>query len=218
MQPAQIGGEGFQMRFYVDYDDCLCETAYAFTKIAKRLFGKEVPYEKVRFFDLQESFGLTDEEYVQLMTEGHKPEILLSYEETPGASQVLNEWLDQGHEVYVITGRPHSSCEPSRRWLDEHGLNRVPLYFLNKYGRDSFIQKNDFNLELEDYYRMQFDYAVEDSPRAFQFFDHLPKLKVCVFDRPWNRECELPGQDYIRCRDWKRIRDVVGMTQPDPSG
>ncbi len=38
------------MKFYVDFDDCLCETAKAFTVIAKRFFGKDVPYEKVRFF------------------------------------------------------------------------------------------------------------------------------------------------------------------------
>ena len=61
------------MKIYVDYDDCLCETAREFTVIAKRLFGKDVPYEKVRFFNLQESFELTDDEYQQLMVEGHRP-------------------------------------------------------------------------------------------------------------------------------------------------
>ena len=35
------------MNIYVDYDDCLCETARAFTVIAERLFGKTVPYETV---------------------------------------------------------------------------------------------------------------------------------------------------------------------------
>ena len=50
------------MKIYIDFDDCLCETARAFTEIAKRLFGKDVPYEKVRFFNLQQSFELTDDE------------------------------------------------------------------------------------------------------------------------------------------------------------
>ena len=68
------------MKIYVDYDDCLCETARAFTGLAERLFGKRVPYEEVRFFNLQESFGLTDEEYELLMTEGHREEVILSYE------------------------------------------------------------------------------------------------------------------------------------------
>lgn len=197
------------MKIYVDFDDCLCETARAFTGIADRLFGKKVPYDKVRFFNLQDSFELTDWEYERLMIEGHKPEVLLSYEETPGASEVLNEWLDMGYEISVITGRPASAYEASRGWLDEHGLKHVPLYCLNKYGRDSFIKDSDFNLELEDYYRMSFDYAIEDSPVAFKFFEHLPDLKVMIYERPWNKECELPGDNYHRCRDWDDIRAKV---------
>ena len=198
------------MKIYVDFDDCLCETARAFTVIAERLFGKKVPYEEVRFFNLQTSFDLTDEEYEKMMIEGHLPEILLSYEETPGASKVLNEWMDQGHEVSIITGRPASSYENSRKWLDIHGLDRAKLFTLNKYGRDSFIRKSDFNLELEDYYKMKFDLAVEDSPMAFRFFDHLPDLKVMVFDRPWNREYELTNKNYTRCPDWEYIRKICG--------
>ena len=188
------------MKIYVDYDDCLCETARAFTGIADRLFGRKVPYEEVRFFSLKDSFMLNDEEYEQLMIEGHRPEVLLSYDETPGASRVLNEWIDRGYEVSVITGRPFSAYDPSRQWLNEHGLERVKMFCLNKYGRDSFIKNSDFNLELDDYYRMKFDYAVEDSPMAFKFFEHLPELKVLVFDRPWNREAELPGDNYSKLK------------------
>ncbi|MBO4457039.1 MAG: 2-dehydropantoate 2-reductase [Butyrivibrio sp.] len=197
------------MKFYVDFDDCLCETARAFTVLVKRLFGKDVPYEKVHFFNLQQSFELTDDEYEKLMLEGHRTKELLAYDETPGASEVLNELIDKGHEVFVITGRPASSYDASRRWLDEHGLERATLFCLNKYGRDSFIKNSDFNLELDDYYKMSFDYAIEDSPMAFKFFDHLPELKVLVVDRPWNRECELPGENYTRCSDWKTIREKI---------
>jgi len=197
------------MKIYVDFDDCLCETALAFTGIVERLFGKKVPYEKVRFFSLQDSFDLNDEEYKALMEEGHRPEVLLAYEETPGASRVLNEWIDQGHEVVVITGRPISAYEPSRKWLDAHGLERVRIFFLDKYGRNKFIENSAYDLSLEAYRKMKFDVAVEDSPLAFRFFDHLPELKVLVFDRPWNRESELPKGDYTRCENWERIRDRV---------
>ena len=197
------------MKIYIDYDDCLCETARAFTVIAERLFGKRVPYEKVRFFNLQDSFKLTDDEYEQIMIEGHLPEVLLSFEETPRASKVINEWIDKGYEVDIITGRPYSSYEISRIWLDKHGLDRVRLLCLNKYGRDGLFKTSDFNLELEDYYRMKFDYAIEDSPIAFSFFDHLPELKVMVYDRPWNRECKLPNSNYFRCPDWEYIRGKV---------
>ena len=119
------------MRIYVDFDDCLCETGRYFSTLAAELFGKNVPYEQMKYFELEKSFSLTEEQYELLMREGHRPEVLLAYEETPGASRTLNRWTDAGHEVSVITGRPFSVYEPSRVWLDRHGLERVPLYCLN---------------------------------------------------------------------------------------
>ncbi len=197
------------MKIYVDFDDCLCETARAFSELAVEMFGKNVPYEKIRFFDLDKTFELDEEQFEQFMKKGHEPEVLLSYEETPGASETINEWIRAGYEVSIITGRPFSSYEPSRIWLDNHGLKDVKLYCLNKYGRDSFAQNSDFSLELEDYYKMRFNYAVEDSPKAFRFFDHLPDLKVMVFDRPWNRECTFPNDNYKRCASWDAIRKGI---------
>ena len=193
------------MNIYVDFDDCLCETARHFSGLAKDMFGTNVPYENINFFNLQKSFSLTDKQYEDMMAEAHKPEILLSYAETPGAADTLNSWVDEGHDVSVITGRPFNSFEPSREWLDRHRLGRIKLYCLNKYGRDSFYQKTEYSLELEDYYKMHFDIAVEDSPHAFKFFDHLPDLKVLVYDRPWNHNVELPGDNYIRCFNWNEI-------------
>lgn len=197
------------MKIYVDFDDCLCETARHFSGFVEKLFDIKVPYENIKFFNLQKTFGLEDEQYEHLMIEAHKPEILLSYAETPGASETINSWIDKGYDVSIITGRPGSAYDASREWLDRHELDRVRLYCFNKYGRDSFIKNSEFNLELQDYYKMHFDYAVEDSPMAFRFFEHLPELKVMVFDRPWNQECELPGVNYRRCPDWETIRGLV---------
>ena len=119
------------MKIYIDFDDVICETAKYFTKIAKELFNIDVPYREVQFFNLQKSFDLSGEQYDELMKAGHIPENLLDYEETPGASEVINKWVDEGHEVFVVTGRPFDSYEPSRRWLDEHHLNRLPIYFVD---------------------------------------------------------------------------------------
>ncbi|MCR5605143.1 MAG: 2-dehydropantoate 2-reductase [Lachnospiraceae bacterium] len=197
------------MNIYIDFDDCLCETARHFSVLVQELFGKNVPYENIRYFNLQKSFSLTDEQYEEMMIKAHRPEVLLKYEGTPGAVDTVNSWVEKGYDVSVITGRPYSAYEPSREWLDSHGLESVRLYCLNKYGRDSFIKKSDFSLELEDYHKMHFDYAIEDSPSAFRFFEHLPELKVMVYNRPWNTECKLPGENYIRCTDWEMIRKHI---------
>ena len=197
------------MNIYVDFDDCLCETARAFSDIALEMFNIDVPYEKMRYFNLQMAFGLNDEQYDALLRKGHEPEVLLGFEETPGAVNVVNEWIEKGNNVSIITGRPFNSFEPSREWLDRHGLKNVKLYCLDKYGRENFMKNSDFSLKLEDYYKMKFDVAVEDSPTAFKFFNHLPDIKVMVFDRPWNKEAELPNDNFTRCCDWKSIREKI---------
>ena len=131
------------------------------------MFGLVIPYEEIKYFNLQKAFSLNDEDYQRMMVKGHQPEVLLSLEPTPGASETINAWIDKGYDVSIITGRPFSSYEPSRAWLDQHGLERVKLFCLNKYCRDGFYSDSDASLELEDYYKMHFDYAVEDSPSAY---------------------------------------------------
>ena len=175
------------MKIYIDFDDVLCETAKNFTKIAKELFGKDVPYSEVQFFNLKKTFDLNDEQYEELMRVGHLPEQLLNYEETPGASQTID------------------SYEPSRRWLDEHGLERVLLYCVDKYGREKFEQTYSFNMTLEQLYSMTFDFAIEDSPAAFEHVMHFEGCKVAVFNRPWNIHAELPNDNFVRCEGWKEI-------------
>ena len=108
------------MNIYVDFDDCLCETAHYFTNLVWEMFGKKVAYEDVYCFNMQESFDLSDDEYKRMMHKGHEDEELLSLEVTPGAVEVINEWIDKGHNVYVITGRSYSHYEASRHWLDKN--------------------------------------------------------------------------------------------------
>ena len=196
------------MKIYIDFDDVLCETAKYFTKIAKELFGIDVPYRQVQFFNLQKSFDLNDEQYEALMKAGHLPENLLKYKETPGVSEVINKWVDQGYEVFIITGRPFNSYEPSRQWLDEHHLERVPLFCVDKYGRETAKQDYRYNMTLAELYNITFDFAVEDSPAAFEHVLHFDNCRVAVFDRPWNSRAELPNDRFVRCKNWQEIDRV----------
>ena len=167
------------MRVYIDFDDVICETAKHFCCIAKELFDIDLPYQEVQFFNLKKSFDLDDDQYEELMKAGHLPETLLAYEETPGASEIINKWVDEGHEVSIVTGRPFDSYGPST-----------------------------FSMTLEQLYGMTFDFAVEDSPAAFEHVLHFEGCKVAIFNRPWNVRAELPNENFVRCEDWKEIDEV----------
>lgn len=197
------------MKIYIDFDDVICETAFYFTKLAKELFGIELPYSEVQFFNLKKSFNLNDEQYDELMKAGHIPENLLAYAETPGASKTINKWIDAGAEVYVITGRPFDAYEPSRRWLDEHGLDRVPLKCVDKYGRENFNEGCTYSMTLNELYDMTFDLAIEDSPAAFEHVMHFENCKIAVFDRPWNKSAILPDERFVRCDSWDSIDKLM---------
>lgn len=200
---------GISMKIYIDFDDVICETARYFLKIAKELFGIDLAYNEVQFFNLQKTFELDDNQYEQLMKAGHTPETLLAYEETSGASEIINKWIDEGHDINIITGRPFDSFEPSRKWLDEYNLKRAPLFCVDKYGRENHVQEWTYSMTLEDLYKMDFDFAVEDSPFAFEHLLHFSKCRVAIFDRPWNRTAVLPGKNFIRCNGWEEIDSLL---------
>ena len=59
------------MNIYVDFDDCLCETARHFSGLVYTMFKKKIPYEDIDFFDLQKSFSLNDDQFESMMTEAN---------------------------------------------------------------------------------------------------------------------------------------------------
>lgn len=63
-------------------------------------------------------------------------------------------------------------------------------------------------MTLEQLYGMTFDFAVEDSPAAFEHLLHFEHCKVAVFNRPWNWEAELPNDNFVRCENWQEIDRV----------
>lgn len=198
------------MRIYVDFDDVLCETAMSLSVIARRLFGVHVPFERIRHFDLRKSFGLDAAQYDRLMAAAHEPEAILGYEEIPGASRTMLKWMAEGREVEVVTGRPFRTSKASREWLVCHGLGDMPLIHVDKYGREPPPRPGEGrSLTLEEFSRLRYDFAVEDSPAAL---DHLAKMEGCrvvVFSRPWNMDVPLPGPRFTRADGWRGVEQIV---------
>ena len=110
------------MRIYVDFDDVLCETARELSRLARELYGCQVPYAAIRAFNLREAFGLDETRYLHLMRAAHETERLLALEPTPGAVATLARWAADGHTVEIVTGRPCATHAASARWLQRHGL------------------------------------------------------------------------------------------------
>lgn len=199
------------MRIYCDIDDVLSETATVLCRLAERMFGKGVDYERVRDFDLQKVFALTDEEMARFSVESHAYENLLAYGEVPGAISAVKTLAREGHAVELVTGRPATSWRGTEAWLKKVGLDDIPVLYVDKYNRPA---TNDpeapRRLALEEFLARSYDVAIDDSPLALKLLERWTSTNVLVFDRPWNRAYPLAA-NMRRVTNWREILDVLKL-------
>jgi len=94
------------MRIYIDFDDVLCETARHLSALAHDLFNRNVPYEAISGFDLQQAFALSDAQIRELMEQAHRPDFLTDIAPAPGGVEAVRTLEARGHDLAIVTGRP----------------------------------------------------------------------------------------------------------------
>lgn len=194
------------MRIYIDFDDVLCETAQALSEMARKIFKRDVPYEQITVFDLQHAFSLSGDEIEYMMDLAHEIEFLEHLRPAPGAVDGLKHLLAQGHEVVIVTGRPSYCHEGSLRWMRRFGLESLEIIYVDKYGRAARTIPAEAPpmLNLDEFYQLAFDVAIDDSPAALDLLVNLDNCKVLIYDRPWNR-AYCSTEDMLRCSSWTDI-------------
>ena len=203
------------MRIYIDFDDVLCETAQALSTLAKGLFGRDVPYENIEFFDLQKAFSLTNEEIETLMTRAHEPDFLVALNPIPDAVNSVQVLCERGHDVVIVTGRQSICHEGTAQWLLNHSLGHLDILYVDKYKRapatlPAHVPKM---LNISELNQLHFDVAIDDSPTALDLLMHRTNCQIIVFDRPWNRNYE--GAPHVkRAFTWQ---DILAIKMPDLS-
>ena len=194
---------------YVDLDDVLAETLRTFSKVLKRLYGRDVPFEAIHSFDLGTSFGLTPSQLQHFMHIAHGRDVLLDeIEPVPEALATLRVWRDAGAHITVVTGRPISTYEATREWLRRHDVPFHMLRFVRKYGRNDLGTSIERPLELRTLYKASFAFVVEDSPKMATFLIKRMAMPVVFLSKPWNAHALEVEADplLIRCASWTEAR------------
>lgn len=190
------------MRIYVDIDDVLCETAKALSKLARREFGRHMPYEQMEQFNLQETFCLTDEEMARFVELSHDPACLMGYAMTPGAVEGVKALRAAGHMVDIVTGRPAFSHGATEAWLASVGLGDFAVTYVDKYGRAyKHTPGEPRTVSLAELKARQYDVAIDDSPLVLRALADWTQTHIFVFDRPWNRSFAL-APNMTRVAGW----------------
>ncbi|HRR35226.1 MAG TPA: hypothetical protein P5026_14080 [Kiritimatiellia bacterium] len=200
------------MRIYIDFDDVLCETARHLSDLARERFGRQVPYEAISGFDLQQAFSLSEAEITALMEYAHNDDFLTGLTPAPGGLEGVRALEARGHELVIVTGRPAVSHPGSCGWLAKHGLAHVELLHVDKYGRaDAWPTDVALppTLDLAAFAAQRFDVAIDDSPIALDLLAPRRDCLVIVYDRPWNRHYALAA-NMRRAASWTKIVNLIG--------
>lgn len=194
---------------YVDIDDVLSQTIESLIDLLEHLHDRRVDVDEVLHFDLEKSFGLDVGELAHLMDHACRDDRIESMRPTRGSARVLDRWNARGDRVRLVTGRPPSTREASRRWLDQHRIPHASLHHLDKWQRPDWNVEDLPALRFEDIERFRFDFAVEDNlDTAARLIEEF-EIPVALMDRPWNRDVahlrETTLAGLVRCRDWLEI-------------
>lgn len=196
-------------RIYVDIDDVLSRTIESLIDLLEETHDRRVDIDQVRWFDLGKSFGLAQPEIRAFMDRAHSDPVIESIEPTPGSVEVLAHWAGRGHAVDLVTGRPPSTNEASRRWLERHEVAHQALHHLDKWRRPTWNESGLPALRFEDLGEMRFEFAVEDSLSTAVTLVEEFGIPVALMDRPWNRDLSevapATRKELTRCEDWEAV-------------
>lgn len=196
---------------YIDVDDVLSETGQALCRCVQNEFGKTVPFEEVRDFDLTVSFGLDPEEFRHLFALFHRDEVLMSLAPLSHARETVRLWFESGREIHVVTGRPWRTRGITTEWLRFHEIPFHQLHIVDKYGRESA----ESALSLKQLAERPYAFAVEDSVRMIEFISREMKTPVFLIRRPWN-EMVAAGELVAPVCGWQELRQLCGSLFIDP--
>ena len=189
-------------KIYVDVDDVLSQTIEMYLHIVEKEFGKTVPLDRIRTFDLKVSFDLSEPEFHHLFDLAHQPDCIMAYEAVEGAVAALTAWKASGHHIDIVTGRPTSTRESTLAWLRENQIPFDAFTMVDKYnrpGNDRSIAVTKAELSTRPY-----DLAVEDSVEMALYLAGDMAVKTALVDRPWNWACPDHG-NLVRGETWADI-------------
>jgi len=172
-------------------------------------FGKRVEWEQIIDYDLGVSLGLDEASLTEFMHAIHEPAVLASVQPIPGALAALERWIEQGYEIEVVTGRPSTTEEISRKWLKDNEIPHHSLIHVDKYAWEEELLGTSAGVPLVQLAGNGYRLAVEDSAEVAIHLTEIIDAPVVVLDRPWNRRKldahPNPNGRIVRCESWQEI-------------
>lgn len=187
----------------VDMDEVLVDLIVDVLRYHNEKYGTSHSKEDISTYDLQNIWNVTWEETVQRFLDFYDTDYFDRGEVIELAKEGVAR-LAEKHELHVITGRPDSVEEKTRKWLDTHfpGFFKS-INFTNTWGDGKGKPRNKGEicreLGVEVLIDDHLNYASDAAKQG---------VKVLLMDAPWNRSAELP-ENVKRVLSWAEIPDII---------
>ena len=176
------------MIILIDMDDTIEQLLKAWLRGVNERYGYSVRYEEVTTWDVSAPYdGLTREQVYAIPDE---PGFWAKVEPIEGAAEAIRRFMDEGHEVYIVTATPYISVAEKMddllfRWFPFITWDQVIIAKRKQLIRgDVLIDDGVHNLEGGDYVKI-------------------------LMTAPHNRDYDAEGNGMIRVDSWKEVEDVI---------
>jgi hypothetical protein len=151
-----------------DIDGVISNFVRTFIRLVERKYDVILKEADIYYHDLNLVLGISKKENQQLIRETLKEDLALNR----GAKETLEKLCSEGHDIFILTARPHDLVEVTKAWLKKKGIPYTELVQLN--AGEKYCAKVNLDLIVED--------SLEDALEWSQ------KVKnILVYDHPWNQ-------------------------------
>jgi 5'(3')-deoxyribonucleotidase len=110
---------------------------------------------------------------------------------------VIDQLLEDGHDLMFVTSRPEEVEDVTSEWLTHNRMGDIPVVFAQDKAKVS----------------EQFDVLIDDNPDHIWAVNDLDGKHAIVFDRPWNRNVNTL---YPRVLGWGDVIELIDWLEPPP--
>ena len=197
------------MRIGIDLDDVLADSLPHYVQAFNRRFGLAIDLADAawRIFDRFPHISRREAHdfFSELIDDG----FFSSRPLLPGAKEAVESLAEEGHCLFIVTGRATKDAATTREWLEQVGLlnhfKAVVHNGMKPVGRYKSGAASELQIEL--FIEDELGVASAVAERA---------IPVLLFDRPWNQGA-LPA-NVQRVRFWTEVLDRIDVLSRSREG
>jgi uncharacterized HAD superfamily protein len=189
------------MRIGIDLDDVLADSLPHYVQALNRRFDLTIDLAGAAWRIFDRFPHIPRREAHSFFSELIEDGFFSSRPLLPGAREAVESLAEEGHRLFIVTGRATRDAATTREWLEQVGL----LRHFNAVVHNGMEPVSRYKSGVAS--RLQLDLFIEDE-LTVAIAVAESAVPVLLFDRPWNQGT-LPD-NMQRVRHWNEVLTWIG--------